>query len=327
MKSTFLSCLLPFLFACNAPATPPSEPTPVPEKPSEVILKKQVESQPQPTKKEFTPEREIPSEITPVPQPQPTSKLNTTAPPPEKSSTQSEVQPNSQPQPQPKSTPQPTPTLTTPTQTHKPWTQLLTQHVSASGKVDYKGFIQSKEQLNQYLESLASQTPTQTWSRNEAMAYWINAYNAFTVKLIIDNWPVSSIRDIHNGDPWNVKWIELEGKKYSLNQIENDILRPRYGDARIHFAVNCAAKSCPPLLNRAFTSEQLNAQLDQQARSFINSTQYNSISPQSIQVSKIFDWYAADFGNLIDYLNQYSNTTIRSGAKVSFLEYDWGLND
>jgi hypothetical protein len=159
------------------------------------------------------------------------------------------------------------------------------------------------------------------------MAYWINAYNAFTVKLIIDNWPVSSIRDIHNGDPWNVKWIELEGKKYSLNQIENDILRPRYGDARIHFAVNCAAKSCPPLLNRAFTSEQLNAQLDQQARSFINSTQYNSISPQSIQVSKIFDWYAADFGNLIDYLNQYSNTTIRSGAKVSFLEYDWGLNN
>jgi hypothetical protein len=327
MKSTFLSCLLPFLFACNAPATPPSEPTPVPEKPSEVILKKQVESQPQPTQKEFTPEREIASETTPVPQPQPTSKLNTTAPPPEKSSTQSEVQPNSQPQPQPKSTPQPTPTLTTPTQTHKPWTQLLTQHVSASGKVDYKGFIQSKEQLNQYLESLASQTPTQTWSRNEAMAYWINAYNAFTVKLIIDNWPVSSIRDIHNGDPWNVKWIELEGKKYSLNQIENDILRPRYGDARIHFAVNCAAKSCPPLLNRAFTSEQLNAQLDQQARSFINSTQYNSISPQSIQVSKIFDWYAADFGNLIDYLNQYSNTTIRPEAKVSFLEYDWELND
>ena len=88
------------------------------------------------------------------------------------------------------------------------------------------------------------------------MAYWINVYNAFTIKMIVDNYPVSSITKLHGGKPWDVKWIELGEKKYSLNEIEHNILRPQFKDARIHFAVNCAAQSCPPILNKAWTEKK-----------------------------------------------------------------------
>lgn len=210
---------------------------------------------------------------------------------------------------------------------HDAWDKLLRQYVSASGKVNYAGFKSNKSALDAYLKHLADNPVANDWSRNEKMAYWINAYNAFTVKLIVDNYPLSSITKLHGGKPWDVKWIKLGDKTYSLNNIENDILRPRYKDVRIHFAVNCAAKSCPPLLNKAWTATNLNSNFERQARQFINNASFNKIEKNKVQISKIFEWYAGDFGNIIDYLNKYSNTKINSSAKVEYLEYNWELNN
>ncbi|GJM35748.1 MAG: hypothetical protein DHS20C18_47490 [Saprospiraceae bacterium] len=210
---------------------------------------------------------------------------------------------------------------------HMAWNKMLQQNVSASGKVNYKAFKSNIAGLNAYLDLLAKNPVQSTWSRSEQMAYWINAYNAFTVKLIIDNYPLNSITDLYGGKPWDVSWIKLGDKTYSLNQIENDILRPKYKDARIHFAVNCAAKSCPPLLNKAWTADNLNATLDSQAKKFINNSNYNQISTSEVSISKIFDWYSSDFGNIVDYLNQFSTTKINTDAKVNYKEYDWALNN
>jgi len=211
-------------------------------------------------------------------------------------------------------------------QLHDEWNSLLSKYVSSSGKVNYKGFKKDVAKLDKYLAKLEA-SKIGSWSRNKKMAFWINAYNAYTVKLIVKNYPVKSIMDLHEGKPWNVKWINLDGQNLSLNNIENDILRPKYKDARIHFAVNCAAKSCPPLLNQAWTESNLNRNFEKQAKAFINNSKFNAISNSSAKVSKIFEWYAVDFGNLVDYLNKYSTTKISSGTKVDYLEYDWGLNE
>lgn len=210
---------------------------------------------------------------------------------------------------------------------HQAWDALLRKHVSSSGKVDYKGFLADKGKLQAYLDELAASPPGKSWGRNEQLSYWINAYNAFTIKLILDHYPVSSITKIHGGKPWDVKWIKLGDKSYSLNNIENDIIRPQFQEPRIHFAVNCAARSCPPLLSRAFTAGNLNEYLEQQARSFINNPRYNEIRPEAVKISKIFEWYAGDFGSIIDYLNLYSETRIKETASVQYKEYDWGLNE
>ncbi|MCB0543200.1 MAG: DUF547 domain-containing protein, partial [Saprospiraceae bacterium] len=112
-----------------------------------------------------------------------------------------------------------------------------------------------------------------------------------------------------------------------LNNIENDILRPQFGDARIHFAINCAARSCPPLWNHAYTAENLETTLESRARAFINNSKYNTITANRARVSKIFEWYAADFGDLKSFLNRYSDVALNKNAAVSFNEYDWALNE
>lgn len=210
---------------------------------------------------------------------------------------------------------------------HSQWDRLLQKHVSNTGKVDYAGFKEDLDLLNAYLAELASFPVEKDWPREHKMAYWINAYNAFTIKLIVDHYPVSSIRDLYKGNPWDVKWITLGEKKYSLNNIENDILRPQFKDARIHFAVNCAAKSCPPLANKAFTGKNLDQLLDQQTRQFINNNRYNDIKSGKVKVSKIFEWYAEDFDGLIPFLNQYSAANIQKDSKIEYAEYDWSLNN
>lgn len=210
---------------------------------------------------------------------------------------------------------------------HEAWDVLLKKYVSASGKVNYKGFKSDKNKLEDYLKTLSNNAPESAWPKAEQMAFWINAYNAYTIKLIVDNYPLSSITKLDGGKPWDQKWIKIGGKTYSLNNIENDILRPQFKDARIHFAINCAAKSCPPLLNAAWTANNLNNNLDAQAKKFINNTTFNKLSEKKAEVSKIFDWYKEDFGNLIAFLNKYANTKAGAKAKVSFLEYDWALNE
>ena len=209
---------------------------------------------------------------------------------------------------------------------HSAWNDLLKKHVSATGKVNYKGFKADLELLDAYMRSLNEGAPTENASKEERLAYWINAYNAVTVRLIVSNYPLSSITKLDGGKPWDVKRYSNGGKKLSLNDIENNILRPM-GDARIHFALNCAAKSCPPLLNEAFTADNVNKLLEQRTRQFINSATRTVIEKDDIKVSKIFDWYAKDFGNVVDFVNKYAKTKAAKTAKVTFLAYDWNLND
>lgn len=209
---------------------------------------------------------------------------------------------------------------------HDAWDKLLQQYVTTDGKVNYDGLKKDKAKLEAYLKTLETNAPQDSWSRGEKMAFWINAYNANTVKLIVDNYPVASITKLDGGKPWDVKRVKIGGKTYSLNNIENDILRPQFKDARIHFAVNCAAQSCPPLLNRAWTASNLESNFEKQARAFINNPKFNKIGAKSAQVSQVFDWYAADFGNVVDFLNKYATTKIAAGTKVGYVEYDWGLN-
>ena len=210
---------------------------------------------------------------------------------------------------------------------HKIWNDLLEKHVSQNGIVNYKGFKKDLPELKSYLELLSKNSPENTWNKNAILAYWINAYNAYTVKLIVDNYPIKSIKKINN--PWNKNFINIGNKTISLGEIEHKILR-KLNDPRIHFAINCASYSCPNLSNEAFTEKDLNNQLNDAAKSFINDKTKNNISANTIEISNIFDWFSNDFktkGTLIDFLNTYSNVKINAKAKISYKKYNWELNE
>ena len=211
---------------------------------------------------------------------------------------------------------------------HEIWELILAAHVSEAGRVDYARLKKDRSDLDQYLKQLEENPVQGSWSRSQKLAYWINAYNAFTVDLILDHYPLESIRDINR--PWGKKFIKLGDELYSLNQIEHDIIRPVFKEPRIHFAVVCAAVSCPSLLNEAYLPKTLDQQLDAKARYFINQSGKNQLSADQVKISQLFNWYGEDFkqqGSIIDYLNKYSTQKISANAKVDFLEYDWGLND
>lgn len=218
----------------------------------------------------------------------------------------------------------------TPVQTkpvHKAFTVLLSKHVSSSGKVNYEGFKSDIGKLDAYLKALEDFPPATGWSRAERLSYWINAYNAYTIKLIVDNYPVSSIQDINSGKPWDKVWINLAGRKLSLNAIENDIIRPTFNEPRIHFAVNCAAKSCPPLANKAFTKDNLESLLEARTVAFINDSSYNNLGDNPPKISKIFDWYGKDFGDVAAYINKYMNLKRPPVTELDYLDYNWDLNN
>lgn len=217
-------------------------------------------------------------------------------------------------------------TPTVETFNHSVWNSLLKAHVSNDGNVRYQEFRQVRGQLREYIASLGAQMPADTWSKEDKLAYWMNAYNAMTVDLILRNLPLESIKDIDK--PWNQRLWKLGDKWYNLDEIEHQILR-KMGDARIHFGINCASFSCPPLLNEAFTANKVEAQLDRLANTFINDERRNQISEEQLVISKIFDWFSRDFkqdGNLIDFLNKYAKVRISNKAKKRFMEYDWTLN-
>ena len=220
---------------------------------------------------------------------------------------------------------------------HELWDQLLAEYVSVDGLVDYPGMMKKKSELQTYLDLLSKNPPDlETWSDDEQMAYWINAYNAFAIKLISDHYPVQSIQDLNPTikipgirTVWHKKFFKIGGKRASLDQIEHKILRTQFEEPRIHFAINCASISCPPLRNEAFTPAKLHQQLDDQARQFINDTTRNEITYTSLKLSKIFRWFKGDFtkqGSLIDYLNRYSIQKIDENASISWMNYDWRLN-
>jgi len=220
---------------------------------------------------------------------------------------------------------------------HSMYDALLKKCVSTTGKVNYQGFIKDKTQFAQYLQLLSNNPPQQNWSKDEQLAYWINAYNAFTIQLITQHYPLKSIKDIGSSiaipfvnTPWNIKFIRIGKETYDLNNIEHDILRRKFNEPRIHFAIVCASVSCPKLLNEAFTGAKINQQLDAQARSFINDPSRNKISANRIQTSEIFNWFKGDFtknGSLISFLNKYSKVKINANASVSTLDYNWNLNE
>ena len=218
---------------------------------------------------------------------------------------------------------------------HKQWSVLLKRHVNNKGDVNYKGFLKDEALLNGYLKLLSDNPPDSALSNNEKFAYWINAYNAFTVKLIIENYPLKSIKDLGSNatknSPWDKKFFKIGVKEMTLNNIEHDILRKQFNDPRLHFAINCASYSCPKLLNKAFEAATLNQQLNERAVDFLNDPTKNIITPSSAKLSSILLWYGEDFTKTgvtkIEYINRYSRIKILPTATIDYLKYNWGLNE
>ncbi len=222
---------------------------------------------------------------------------------------------------------------------HKEWTALVSKHVDAQGLVDYKGFTADKDKLQVYLDKLSNNAPAKSWTKEDKIAYWLNAYNAFTVKLIVDNYPVNSIKDlapkkaiIFINTVWDKKFFKINGRRMSLNNIEHRIIRKNFTEPRIHFALNCASMSCPKLRKEAYEGKNLDAQLTDQAKDFLADKNRNQVDANNPKVSAIFDFYGMDMTKwtgmtLIDYINQYAPVKINANAKLQYLNYDWSLNE
>jgi len=221
---------------------------------------------------------------------------------------------------------------------HGQWDQLLREYVDEYGLVDYAGLRADSARLRTYLDLLSSAHPNdENWSDDEQLAYWINAYNAFTVELILRHYPVASIKDIKNGIPfvntvWDIEFITIQDQNYSLNNIEHGIIRKYYDEPRIHFALVCAAMSCPKLQRFAYTPDKLSAQLDSAGTTFLNDRYRNEIRPGVARLSKVLDWYWGDFkaayadrrALINDY---YKGEPVTAETEIDFLEYNWALNE
>ena len=251
---------------------------------------------------------------------------------------------------------------------HAPFTSLLEKYVSpinpidaptsktfdfkgTSTEVDYAGFKSSQEALKVYLKSLAgvSQQTFDQWDKASQLAFLINAYNAYTIDLILTRYPeISSIRDIGSffSSPWKKEFAMLLGEKRSLDNIEHGLIREEgvYSEPRIHFAVNCASIGCPALREEAYLGSQLDEQLEQQTLRFLSDKSRNYAKENTLYVSKIFDWYTEDFAmqwrgssSLSGFLAQYEDALSLSeshvkllkeeSSNIKFLDYNWALND
>ena len=210
---------------------------------------------------------------------------------------------------------------------HEQWTNALKNFLDKDGNVNYAKWKNDTIALDNYISSLEENPPAEYWSKNDSLAYFINAYNAVTVKLILDNYPLKSIRKLIT--PWRFKRFNLDGKKVSLNHIEHEILR-KMEEPRIHFAINCASVSCPKLLNKAFYSHSMEKQLEAVTTGFINDEKRNILSVKEMEISRIFQWFVGDFGSKKErhaFIRKYAKQPIAKNAKVRFLNYDWGLNE
>ena len=216
---------------------------------------------------------------------------------------------------------------------HDNWTALLQKHVSAEGVVNYDGFRSDREALRNYLNELMAVHPSASWSPEEIKAYWINVYNAFTIDMMLNYDPIKSIMDIKEDElgAWDIPFVNITDQTYTLNDVEKGILLKDFDEPRIHFAVVCASFSCPKLLNEAYTADRLEEQLQAQSVAFLNDPKRNQISENDPQVSELFNWYASDFtkggGTVIDFINQYAETKVNSGATLNFIPYDWSPNN
>jgi hypothetical protein len=217
---------------------------------------------------------------------------------------------------------------------HSLYGELLKKYVKDS-VVDYRGLKTEEGNLDQYLNLLDETNPDQL-SRDEQLALYINAYNAYTLKLIMKNYPVDSIKDIGGWfkDPWKIRFCKIGGKTFTLDEVEHDIIRPRFKDPRVHFAVNCASKGCPPLRSEPYQGSILNEQLNTSTRDFLNNPERNRLEGNTLYVSKIFKWFADDFKrDVVGFFLKYAGADLenRLSAKrdqitIEYLHYDWGLN-
>ena len=212
---------------------------------------------------------------------------------------------------------------------------LLNKYVK-EGVVDYQGFKKEEGKLDQYLKDL-EKTDSSKLSRNEQFAFYINAYNAWTIKLILSGYPgVKSIKEFGSllKSPWKKKLARIDGEIVTLDHIEHGILRPTYKDPRVHFAINCASKGCPPLRSEPYRGDVLDQQLDEMARAFINDPRRNRLEGKTLYVSRIFKWFKEDFGNdIVGFFQAYAQGDLkkeldsgREKIEVKHLSYDWSLN-
>ena len=228
---------------------------------------------------------------------------------------------------------------------HSAWQGILdtylTSHPSGINRFDYaalKANAEDAAKLAGYLTSLQELDPRH-YSRQEQQAYWINFYNALTVRVVVDAYPVDSIRDIYQGwlplGPWDDVHAEVAGMPLTLNNIEHGILRPIWRDPRIHYAVNCASHGCPNLSPTVYTAANTEAQLEAGARAYINHPRGASfVDDDFLLISSIYEWYVEDFGGtektVIDHLMQYAEEELAARLKTFSgsidYEYDWNLN-
>jgi hypothetical protein len=229
---------------------------------------------------------------------------------------------------------------------HRAWDAFLAGHLVAHAdgvnRIAYgKVSDADRRRLDDYLSSLSA-VPISEFSRDEQRAYWINLYNALTVDVVLDHYPVDSIRDISispgwfSVGPWKKKLIAIEGEDVSLDDIEHRILRPIWKDPRVHYAVNCASLGCPKLRRKAFTAANSEMLLDQGARDFINSAHGTTFdSGGRLYASSIYDWFQDDFGGnesgVVTHLRLYANPSLAAKldgvTDVYGFDYDWTLND
>ena len=221
---------------------------------------------------------------------------------------------------------------------HKAYDELLQKYVDEKGMVDYKGLKAERPKLQSYLNILESNPPQDNWTRDQELAYWINAYNAFTLELILEHYPVASIKDIGStikipfvSTAWDIKFINIGNEEYDLNNIEHGIIRKEFNEPRIHFALVCAAVSCPKLQRRAYSPEKLEEQLTKATKEFLANPAKNEFkNTNQATLSKLFNWYGGDFknnGTLIEFINQYAPTKLSKDADIDWKDYDWALNE
>ena len=218
---------------------------------------------------------------------------------------------------------------------HSIYGALLGKYVK-NGVVDYAGLRREEDAVNLYLDQLED-IDTQDLPKNEQLAFYINAYNAKAIKVVLMGYPgIKSIKEMGSlwGSPWRKRLGRIDGELMSLDDIEHQIIRARFKDPRTHFALNCASRSCPPLLSEPYRGDVLDRQLDSSARAFINDPLSNDLEADTLYVSKIFYWYEGDFQEgVLGFFMKFAEPNLKKQLeeradriKIEYLDYDWSLN-
>jgi hypothetical protein len=232
--------------------------------------------------------------------------------------------------------------------------EFLGRYVDGQGRVDYAAAHEDRSDLDRYLAAIAASSPDSdpnTFATDdERLAYWINAYNAWVIAMVLEAWPIDSVLDVDNPLGWIdaragfflLQRVTVGGERMSLLSLENDIIRKRFDEPRVHFALNCASKGCPRLPREAFSPVRLSEQLEREAQRFLYEDRNACVDDDArlVRLSSIFDWYEADFtgwmernrpgapATLVGYLRDQAGDRVSScdDCEVEFFEYDWALN-